>query len=37
MADVLLVFNRNHYGRTKQTRMAELAQWVKEADNVISF
>ena len=38
MANVLLVFNREPYfDGDQQAKMTELAQWVKEADKVISF
>lgn len=38
MANALLVFNRNPYfDGAQEAKMTELAQWVKEADTVISF
>jgi len=33
---ILLVFNRNPYDGTDVT-MTELAQWIQEADKVVSF
>ena len=38
MANALLVFNRSPYFKgAHEAKMTELAQWVKEADKVISF
>ena len=38
MANVLLVFNSNPYFEgAQEAKMTELAQWVKEANKVISF
>jgi sulfur relay (sulfurtransferase) complex TusBCD TusD component (DsrE family) len=38
MANALLVFNRKLYFEgAHEAKMTELAQWVKEADKVISF
>jgi sulfur relay (sulfurtransferase) complex TusBCD TusD component (DsrE family) len=38
MTNTLLVFNRKPYfDGAHKAKMAELAQWVKEADKVISF
>jgi len=38
MANILLVFNLNLYFEgAQEVKMAELAQWIKEADKVVSF
>jgi sulfur relay (sulfurtransferase) complex TusBCD TusD component (DsrE family) len=38
VANALLVFNSNPYFEgAQEAKITELAQWVKEADEVISF
>ena len=35
--NVLLVFNRNPYDDAQESKMLDWAQWIKEADKIISF
>jgi len=38
MTNIPLVFNRmDYFEGTQETTTTELAQWVKEADKIISF
>lgn len=35
--NALIIFNANPHDGTQKARMTELAEWIKEADKVITF